>query len=215
VTSSFPELKDAFGEMRVVASMGRWYNESKRTQEKRHVADPLADKGHDEFEHTIPIVSVVGRSGAGRTTLLEKLIPELKRRGYRVATVKHHAHPGFEVDTPGKDTWRHARAGSDQVVIAAPDRVAAISYVDHALTLDEIATTLIRDAAIILTEGFSQVGKPQIEVVQAAFSTQPMADPKRLLAVATDVALQLDVPQFDLDDASGLVDLIETRFLAS
>ena len=70
----------------------------------------------DDVAKPIPIVSVVGRSGAGRTTLLEKLIPELKQRGYRVATIKHHAHPGFEIDQPGKDTWRHANAGSEQVV---------------------------------------------------------------------------------------------------
>jgi molybdopterin-guanine dinucleotide biosynthesis protein B len=61
----------------------------------------------------VRVISVAGRSGAGRTTLLEKLISELKRRGYRVATVKHHAHAGLEVDQPGKDTWRHARAGSE------------------------------------------------------------------------------------------------------
>jgi molybdopterin-guanine dinucleotide biosynthesis protein B len=162
----------------------------------------------------IPILSIVGRSGAGRTTLLEKLIPELKCRGYRVATVKHHAHPGFEVDVPGKDTWRHARAGSDQVVIAAPDRVAAIRYVGHALTLDQIAATLIRDVDLILTDGFTRAGKPQIEVVRAALSSEPIADPAHLLAVATDLPLSLGVPRFDLDDAAGLADLIEARFLS-
>ena len=178
------------------------------------MTDLLANKRHNEIENPVPVVSVVGRSGAGRTTLLEKLIPELKRRGYRVATVKHHAHPGFEVDRPGKDTWRHAQAGSDQVVIAAPDRVAAINYVDHALTLDEIAATLIHGVDLILTEGFTRESKPQIEVVRAACGAEPIADRKHLLAVATDVALPLDVPHFDLDDAIGLVDLIEVHFLS-
>ena len=152
-------------------------------------------------------------SDVGRTTLLEKLIPELKRRGYRVATIKHHAHPGFEVDKPGKDTWRHAQAGSDQVVIAAPDRVAAIRYVAHALTLDEIATTLIQDVDIILTEGYRRARKPQIEVLRAARGTEPICDPDDLFAIASDVPLSLNVPRFDLDDAIGLVDLIEARFL--
>lgn len=156
----------------------------------------------------------MGRKGVGRTTLLEKLIRELKRRGYRVATVKHHAHPEFEVDQPGKDTWRHAQAGSDQVVIAAPDRVAAIRYVDHPLTLDEITTIVIHDVDIILTEGYRQGNKPKIEVVRAALSTAPMCEPKELLALATDVALASDAPCFDLDDAGGLVDLIEARFLS-
>lgn len=71
-----------------------------------------------------PSVSVVGKSGSGKTTLLEGLIRELKRRGYRVGTVKHDAH-SFEIDRPGKDTWRHARAGSDHVVISSPQRLAS------------------------------------------------------------------------------------------
>ena len=162
-----------------------------------------------------PVVSIVGRSGAGRTTLLERLIPELKRRGYRVATVKHHAHAGFEVDQPGKDTWRHAQAGGEQVVIAAPDRVAAIRYVEGPLTLDEITNNVIHGVDIILTEGYRGADKPKIEVVRAARSTEPLCESSELLAVATDVALSLDVPQFDLDDAVGLVDLIEARFLGA
>ena len=170
-------------------------------------------QSHQQHQRNTPVVSVVGRSGAGRTTLLEKLIPELKRRGYRVATVKHHAHTGFEVDQPGKDTWRHSQAGSEQVVIAAPDRVAAIRYVDRALTLDQITTTLIQDVDIILTEGYRNERKPKIEVVRAARSSEPLCEPKELLALATDVPVSLDVPRFDLDDAAGLVDLIEASFL--
>jgi len=65
----------------------------------------------------------------------------MKQRGYRVGTIKHHSHPGFELDRPGKDTWRHAEAGSDHVVIAAPDKVASIRRVDREPTLDEITAT--------------------------------------------------------------------------
>ncbi|HBY97321.1 MAG TPA: molybdopterin-guanine dinucleotide biosynthesis protein B [Chloroflexi bacterium] len=161
-----------------------------------------------------PIISIVGRSDVGKTTLLEKLIPELKRRGYRVATVKHHTHPGFDIDQPGKDTWRHALAGSDHVVIAAPDKVASIRRVDREPTLDEIAAG-IGDVDIILTEGYKRAGKPKIEVVRSARSREPICAPDELIALATDVRLDLDVPQFDLDDAAGLVDLIERRFLAT
>ena len=80
---------------------------------------------------SIPLVCVVGRSKSGKTTLLEKLIRELKNRGYRIGTIKHHSHPGIEMDKPGKDTWRHARAGRDHVVIAAPDQVASIRRVER------------------------------------------------------------------------------------
>jgi len=88
---------------------------------------------------TPPIISIVGKSKSGKTTLLEKIIPELKKRNYRVATIKHHAHRGLEIDQPGKDTWRHAQAGSDHIVIVAPDKVASIRKVESAPTLDEIA----------------------------------------------------------------------------
>ncbi|MFQ5595322.1 MAG: molybdopterin-guanine dinucleotide biosynthesis protein B [Anaerolineae bacterium] len=160
----------------------------------------------------VPIISVVGRSDSGKTTLLEKLIPEFKRRGYRVATVKHHAHPGFEMDKPGKDTWRHAQAGSDHVVIAAPDKVAAIWRTDRESTLDEIAAG-IANVDIILTEGYRWADKPKIEVVRSARSQEPLCTPDELVALATDLQFDLDVPQFSLEDAVGLVDLIEQHFL--
>ncbi len=160
----------------------------------------------------VPIICVVGRSEVGKTTLLEKLIPELKGRGYRVATVKHHAHAGFEIDQPGKDTWRHAQAGSDHVVIAAPDKVASIRRVEREPTLDEIAAT-IEDVDIILTEGYKHTDKPKIEVVRAARGTLPICAPEELLAVVSDVAVTFDVPRFDLDDVVGLADLVEARLL--
>lgn len=163
---------------------------------------------------TAPIICVVGRTDAGKTTLLEKLIPELKRRGYRVATIKHHAHPGFEIDQPGKDTWRHARAGSDHVVIAAPDRVASIRRVDREPTLDEIAAG-ISDVDIILTEGYKRAAKPKIEVIRAARNPEPICTPEELLAIVSDVAIPFDVPCFGLEEVGGLADLIEMRFLGS
>ena len=87
----------------------------------------------------IPIVSVVGKSDSGKTTLIEKLVPELTRRGYRVATVKHDMH-GFEVDREGKDSWRHKQAGAHTVVIASPQKIALIRDVERDLTLDEISS---------------------------------------------------------------------------
>src|SRR4030065_2728196 len=82
------------------------------------------------------LVTIIGVSKAGKTTLREKLIPELRRRGFRVGTIKHHSHPGLEIDQPGKDSWRHAQAGSDHVVIASPDRIASYRSLEHELALD-------------------------------------------------------------------------------
>jgi molybdopterin-guanine dinucleotide biosynthesis protein B len=125
---------------------------------------------------TVPIVCIVGRAESGRTTLLEKLIRELKQRGYRVGTIKHHSHPGFEVDRPGKDTWRHAQAGSDHVVIAAPDKVASIRRVEREPELHEIAAAM-SDVDVILTEGYLRSGEHRIEVVRAARSPEPICQP--------------------------------------
>jgi len=162
---------------------------------------------------TTPILCIVGRSGSGKTTLLEKLIPELKRRGYRVATVQHHVHPGLEIDQPGEDSWRHAQAGSDHVILAASDKIASIRRLDRELTLDEIAAT-IQGVDIILAEGYKWEAKTKIEVLRAARSSELVSPPEYLLAVVSDLASPVgDVPRFELDDVSGLADLIESRFL--
>lgn len=161
---------------------------------------------------SIPVITVIGRSGAGKTTLLEKLIAELTRRGYDVGTVKHHSHVGFEIDHPGKDSWRHARAGSRYVVVAAPDKIASYRMLDHELTLDEI-TAVISGVDIILAEGYKGAGKPTLEVVRAANSLELICPPEQRFAVAADVPLDLGVPQFGLDDAPGITDLIERLFL--
>lgn len=160
-----------------------------------------------------PIIGIVGRSGVGKTTFLEKLLPELKRRGYRVGTIKHHAHPGFEIDRPGKDTWRHAQAGSDHVVIAAPDRVAAIRRVDADPPLDALAATMT-DVDVILTEGYLRAPIPKIELVRTAHNPQPICDPAEVLGYVTDAALQGNVPCLHLDDAAGAADLIEAYLAA-
>jgi molybdopterin-guanine dinucleotide biosynthesis adapter protein len=159
----------------------------------------------------IPLVSVVGKSDAGKTTLLEKLIPELKRRGYRVATVKHDAH-SFEIDQPGKDTWRHRQAGADVVVISSKDKMAIIRSVDEEMSLLQIAEA-ITGVDIILTEGFKRGPAPKIEVSRRAMSTELLCNASELVAIATDQHFDLPVPQFGLDDAVGLVDTLERRFL--
>ena len=161
----------------------------------------------------IPVVSVVGKSDSGKTTLLERLIPELKQRGYRVGTIKHDRH-AFEMDHAGTDTWRHARAGSDHVLISSPQRVASIRRVEREQSLEELAEAML-DVDIILTEGYRRGNAPKIEVSRRARSGTLLCEPAELLALATDQAFHVDVPHYDLNDAHGLVDLIETRLLAA
>jgi molybdopterin-guanine dinucleotide biosynthesis protein B len=161
----------------------------------------------------IPVISVVGKSDAGKTTLLEKLIAEFKARGYRVATVKHDAH-SFEIDHPGKDTWRHTQAGSDHVVIASPNRIAHIQRIERELTLPEIAAT-INDVDIILTEGYKRGPARKIEVSRAEKGRELLCSREELIAIAADQRFEMDVPQFGLNDAAGLVNLIERMFSLS
>ena len=163
----------------------------------------------------VPVVSIVGCSGVGKTTLLEKLIRELKRRGLRIATIKHDRH-GFEIDRPGKDTWRHAQAGSDVVAIASPDRVAVIARTGQELSLDEIVAHLPVRVDIVLTEGYKYGDKPKIEVSRSACGGELLCGGGEdgLLALATDQAHpEVRVPQYGLDDVVGLADLLEVRLL--
>lgn len=158
---------------------------------------------------SIPIISIVGKSGSGKTTLIEKIIPELRKHGYRIAAIKHHSHPGFEIDQPGKDTWRFARAGSDCVIIASPDKIAKIQNITHELSLDEI-TSSITGVDIILTEGFKRAGKSAIEIVRQATGSDLLCSPPQLIAVVSDIPVTANVPHFDLDDVAGIVNFIES-----
>ena len=101
------------------------------------------------------IVCIVGKSGSGKTTLLEKLIPELTGMGLKVGTIKHDVH-GFEIDHPGKDSWRHKQAGSAITIISSPQRIGVVMDVEHDHTLDELAS-FFSGVDIILTEGLDRV----------------------------------------------------------
>ena len=159
----------------------------------------------------VPIVCVVGKSGVGKTYVIEKLVAELKGRGYRVATIKHSAS-GFDIDHEGKDTWRYAQAGSDTVTISSPQKIAIIRKVDHDHTLAELQRFIGSDFDIILAEGFKQDKAPKIEVHRKEFGPDLLCSKEELLAIATDEKLKVDVPQYGLEDAPGLVDFIEKRF---
>lgn len=163
----------------------------------------------------IPIVSVVGKSDSGKTTLLEKLIRALSARGYRVGTVKHHVHD-FEIDVPGKDSWRHARAGAQVTLVSSPSKLGMIRRMDSELTLPELAE-LAGDVDILLTEGFKSTARVRIEISRAARSTELISAADELFAVVTDNAevVPAGVPAFGLEDTDALVDLVEREFLAS
>ena len=160
------------------------------------------------------IISIVGKSSSGKTTLLESLIGELQRRGRRVAIVKH-SHHADDLDTPEKDTWRFTRAGSALSAINSLDHLAVYRRVDHYFDPREISSFILWDYDIILTEGFKSSGYPKIEVHRAEQGRDLVSDRKLLLAVITDEPLDLDVPQFAHEDVAGIADFIEKLIKAA
>lgn len=162
-----------------------------------------------------PVVSVVSKKNSGKTTFLEKLIPALKQRGYRVGTVKHDTH-GFDIDHPGKDTWRHKQAGAETVVISSPWKISLIQEVQTEMGLDAIVARFFSDMDLVITEGYKQAQKPQIEVFRSTAHQYPLHDRENLgtlVALLSDQPLNLGVPCFDINDVTGMADWIEARFL--
>ncbi len=161
-----------------------------------------------------PVLSFVARPGVGKTTLVTKLIAELKRRGYNVGAIKH-GHPDFQIDHPGKDSYRFSEAGADNVLIASGSKVALIKQYPQVPPLEELLGSYFPDIDIILVEGFKRTGLPKIEIHRSAKGSELFCrgenhDP-HLLAVATDAELQVDVPQLDLNQPKQIVDfLIQT-----
>jgi molybdopterin-guanine dinucleotide biosynthesis protein B len=159
----------------------------------------------------VPVVSLVGKSGVGKTTVLERVIQEIKRRGYKVGTVKHDTH-GFEIDRPGKDSWRHARAGSDAVVVSGPRKMALIRQLDEEMSLDEIVQ-LMGGVDLVITEGYKRGDRPKIEVTRMERGTELLCQAEELIGIMADYVVDMPVPQFSLDDAVGVVDLLEELYL--
>jgi molybdopterin-guanine dinucleotide biosynthesis protein B len=158
-----------------------------------------------------PIVSIVGRSESGKTTLIEKLIPVLRQRGYRIGTIKH-THHAIDIDRSGKDSARHRTAGAETVMLASPGQIAMFKA-----TASEALDGLIRyfdDVDLLITEGYKRENKPKIEVLRAAVGSELLCrhDPV-LIAVATDANLDVHVPVFRLNDPASIADFIEQRFL--
>jgi molybdopterin-guanine dinucleotide biosynthesis protein MobB len=159
----------------------------------------------------------VGYSGAGKTTLVEKLVPELKKKGYRVGTVKHLGHAG-DFDTPGKDSWRHFASGADAVISASADQIVMVRKPPNPPGESHAQLTALAgylaDMDVIIVEGYKQAGFPKIEVLRSRENHELLClKDEKLIAVVTDADLGIPVPVFGLEDAAGLADFIEDRFI--
>ncbi len=163
----------------------------------------------------IPILSIVGRSNSGKTTVLEKLIRELTARGRRIGTIKHHFHGPVEVDVPGKDSWRHRQAGARVVALASKETLFLVGETPAEWPLQKIAHQALFDVDLILTEGFKSGPMPKIEVNRAAQNLPLLCGPEdHLVAVVSDQDLPVSVPRFGLEEVGPLADFIGREFLA-
>ncbi|MGV8083926.1 MAG: molybdopterin-guanine dinucleotide biosynthesis protein B [Coriobacteriia bacterium] len=164
--------------------------------------------------YAIPVVSFVGISGSGKTTFLVRLIAELTRRGWRVATAKHHHLPDFEFDKPGKDSWRHADAGAVVSMIASDKKLGMVRKIEREPSVEEFVGFVEGTADILIMESFRNPEAEQIEIVRTAHSDRLTCDPASLFALVTDGSFDVDSPVFALDDIEGVADLIEGTLLA-
>jgi len=159
-----------------------------------------------------PIISIVGKSESGKTTLLEGLIANLKQRDYKVAVIKHSAED-VEFDTVNKDSWRFSQAGSEVSAVTSVHKLAVFKNIAYDLSPQELSQFIGKDYDLILTEGFKQSNHPKIEVHRKEQGKELLSQPEQLLAVVTDEPLKVAVPQFSRNEVSKIVDLIVSTML--
>ena len=164
------------------------------------------------------VIGLAGWSGAGKTTLLVKLIPLLRERGLAVSTLKH-AHHAFDIDQPGKDSYRHREAGASEVLISSARRFALMREL-RGEPEPGLAELLARLAPVdlVLVEGFKREPHPKLEVWRRA-NGKPLLcpdDPTIVALAADEPAPDVALPQFGLDDIAGIADFVaEVSGLAS
>jgi molybdopterin-guanine dinucleotide biosynthesis adapter protein len=154
---------------------------------------------------------VAATSNSGKTTIIEKVVRILKERGLRVAVIKH-ASKGFELDRPGKDSWRFREAGADAVVLVGPDRLALMKTIEEGPSMKDLEV-LAGNADIVIREGFKNDALNKIEVFRSGVSgRQPLcATDQSFLALVSDKSFDVAVPRFDWNDAAAVADFIVTK----
>lgn len=157
------------------------------------------------------VIGVAGFKNAGKTTLVEKLVTELTRRGHRISTVKH-AHHSFDIDHEGRDSFRHRKAGASEVAVVSRHRWAIIheSRGDAEPTLDEILAKLA-PCDLVIVEGYKRDGHDKIEVRNIDLAHPRLAgdDPTVVAVAANGAVADAPVPVFDRDDVTALAGFIE------
>lgn len=159
-----------------------------------------------------PRIAFVGRHNSGKTTLLLAVLPLLVARGIRVGYLKH-AHGGFEIDRPDKDSYRARRTGVVQTIVTGGGHTAVIDDGDADVGLEAVIAKYVRDDLdLLVVEGFKGEPLPKIEVARAALSTELLClNDRNLVATVADFPVRPDVPHFGLDDGSAVAEFVLSR----
>ena len=164
-----------------------------------------------QTQTTPPMLSLAGYSGTGKTTFLEKLIPEFTRRGLRVGSIKHDVH-GFEMDKPGKDSWRHKKAGAATTIISSPVQIGMVMDVGHDHTPHDLLP-FFAGLDIVLIEGFKRADNPKMEIFRPEVTAEPLCkDDPNLIAMVSDAVMDIGVPIFSPGDPAAAAHFVIAHF---
>lgn len=165
------------------------------------------------------VLAISGVKNSGKTTLITKLLPELKKRGLRVAVIKHDGHD-FEPDVPGTDSWKYAQAGADGTCVFSDGKYMVIKYAPAPSEEELIAA--FPEADLVLLEGFKYSEYLKIEVIRKGNSARLVCDPKNLLGIVTDYTSEelewkdtCGIPFFRLEETERLADYIIGQYISS
>lgn len=179
------------------------------------------------FDKPSPAISFVGRHNSGKTTLLVKVISELVSRGLNIGSIKHHGHPDFDIDYPGKDSYRHREAGSCDVVVVSPARMARITEIDVEPSCDEVVASM-PNHDLVIVEGYRQSGLPVVEVLRQE-NDRDIPAAKQFceeghvrgvvpVAVVTNIdsvascAKKRGIAAFGINDVQGVADFLQCNY---
>lgn len=160
----------------------------------------------------IPVILIIGKQNVGKTTLIKHIIPLLKRKGYRVGTIKYNV-PSFEIDYEGKDTYEYYRAGADVVSISSPEKLAIVKMVDRKpLSIRDIIKGNYRDVDVVLVEGYKKWRYPYIEIHSNAQQIKSIDKREKLNLKITSTAKSCSpLPIFSKSDLTNVIKFIELK----
>jgi molybdopterin-guanine dinucleotide biosynthesis protein B len=160
-----------------------------------------------------PVLALIGKPNCGKTTLIEKLIPALADEGVRVGTIKHH-HGEIQMDTPGKDTWRHKQAGAQVVLLSSPVGLGLIQDTSADTPVEDLVSRYFQEVDLVIAEGYKGSAFPKIEVFRSKIYDEPLQDPaKTVIAMVSDVEIRPGLPWFKYDDIGSLVEFILEKII--